>query len=347
MEKKIQSKSKNKWIIIDLLAVPSIIILTIILVIKSGSVENELSIFQGNAPIESFIIALLFCTVPKLVRNLVIYFAITIIIRKKEKSNLTYNTTTDINYFREPLKKLSPFDISILANLSIEDNKDIAATILWYQNKGYISIKDNQIIYNNNINYSEKDKLFLNYLNTKNKEYLNQYKTTTYNKLLENNIIEENKYFDNISKIFIKNFLTLCILYILIISLILVNVFIIQNTITKTLILIFIIIISLFITYKKVSTIIKIYINRKYKYIRTKQGNEITTYVHALQNFIHDFSNLKDASKEQIVLWNDFLVYAIVLEENTKIIDNILNTANNSHSITSLTAILEYAKQEL
>ena len=187
MEKKIQSKSKNKWIIIDLLAVPSIIILTIILVIKSGSVENELSIFQGNAPIESFIIALLFCTVPKLVRNLVIYFAITIIIRKKEKSNLTYNTTTNINYFREPLKNLSPFDISILANLSIEDNKDIAATILWYQNKGYISIKDNQIIYNNNINYSEKDKLFLNYLNTKNKEYLKQYKTATYNKLLENN----------------------------------------------------------------------------------------------------------------------------------------------------------------
>lgn len=347
MKKKIQSKSKNKWIIIDLLAVPSIIILTTILVIASGSVEEELSIFQGNAPIEYYIITLLFYTIPELVRNIVLYFVITIIIRKKEKSNLTYNTTTNINYFREPLKNLSPFDISILANLSIEDNKDIAATILWYQNKEYINIKDNKIIYNNNINYSEKDKLFLNYLNTKNKEYLNQYKTVTYSELLENNIIEENKFFNNISKIFAINFLTLCILYILTIFLILLNEFIIQNSITKILILIFIIIISLFITYKKVSTIIKIYINRKYKYIRTKQGNEITTYIHALQNYIHDFSNLKDANKEQITLWNDFLVYAIVLEENTKIIDDILNTTNNNHSINSLTTILEYTKRKL
>lgn len=347
MEKKIKSKNKNKWIIIDLLAVPSIIILTIILVIKSGTVDNELSVFQGNAPIIYYIIALLFCTIPKLVRNLVIYFAITIIIRKKEKSNLTYNATTNINYFRESLKNLSPFDISILANLSIENNKDIAATILWYQNKGYISIKDNQILYNNNINYSEKDKLFLSYLNTKNNEYLNQYKIITYNELLENNIIAENKYFDNINKILAKNFLILCILYILTIFLTLLCIFVIQSSIIKMIILTLIAIINLFTTYKKVSTIIKIYINRKYKYIRTKQGNEITTYVHALQNFIHDFSNLKDANKEQVALWNDFLVYAIVLEENTKIIDDILNTANNNHSINSLWTILEYAKQEL
>ena len=47
-----------------------------------------------------------------------------------------------------------------------------------------------------------------------------------------------------------------------------------------------------------------------------------------MKNFIHDFSNLSQSQKEEVVLWNDFIIYAILLEENEKIIHEILKVKN-------------------
>lgn len=58
-------------------------------------------------------------------------------------------------------------------------------------------------------------------------------------------------------------------------------------------------------------------------YKRTDKGNKLTEYIYGLQNFIHDFSNLNDYDKEGLVLWDKYLIYAVILEENTKIIDEI------------------------
>ena len=58
---------------------------------------------------------------------------------------------------------------------------------------------------------------------------------------------------------------------------------------------------------------------------RTIKGEQLTDIILGMKNFIHDFSLLNEADKNDILLWDDFLVYAIVLEENTKIIEEILN----------------------
>ena len=47
-----------------------------------------------------------------------------------------------------------------------------------------------------------------------------------------------------------------------------------------------------------------------------------------MKNFIHDFSNLSEAHKEQVVLWDDYLVYAVVLEENQQIVKEIMKRRN-------------------
>ena len=65
------------------------------------------------------------------------------------------------------------------------------------------------------------------------------------------------------------------------------------------------------------------YFVSKPKYKRTKKGKILTEELAGMRNFIHDFSNLKDADKEQIVLWDSFLVYAVVLEENQNIVKEI------------------------
>ncbi len=63
-------------------------------------------------------------------------------------------------------------------------------------------------------------------------------------------------------------------------------------------------------------------------YERTKAGEVLTEEIYGLKNFIRDFSALSDAQKEQLVLWDDFLVYAVVLEENDIVVREILQMRN-------------------
>lgn len=60
------------------------------------------------------------------------------------------------------------------------------------------------------------------------------------------------------------------------------------------------------------------------RFKRTELGNEMAEYVYGMKNFIHDFSNLSEADKGQVVLWDDYLIYAVDLEENQQIVDEIM-----------------------
>ena len=68
------------------------------------------------------------------------------------------------------------------------------------------------------------------------------------------------------------------------------------------------------------------------RYERTNQGKILAEQIAAMQRYIHEFSLLSDKEKEYIKLWDEFLVYAVVLEENEKIIDDIFSYKNISRS---------------
>lgn len=59
---------------------------------------------------------------------------------------------------------------------------------------------------------------------------------------------------------------------------------------------------------------------------RTDYGNQMAECVYGMKNFIHDYSNLSMADKRQVVLWEDYLVYAVLLEENEEIVNEITKT---------------------
>ena len=59
-------------------------------------------------------------------------------------------------------------------------------------------------------------------------------------------------------------------------------------------------------------------------YKRTPLGEVYTEYIYGMKNFIHDYSNLSEAEKDSLVLWDDYLIYAVVLEENEKIVEEIM-----------------------
>lgn len=59
------------------------------------------------------------------------------------------------------------------------------------------------------------------------------------------------------------------------------------------------------------------------QFTRTEKGNELAEKIAGLKRFINEFSTLSESQKEEILLWNDFLVYAVVLEENSIITNDI------------------------
>ena len=70
-------------------------------------------------------------------------------------------------------------------------------------------------------------------------------------------------------------------------------------------------------------------------YERTKEGKILVEQMVGIKNYIHDFSLLSEKEKEDISLWEDFLIYAVVLEENKNIIDDICNYKNIRFNIIS------------
>jgi len=75
---------------------------------------------------------------------------------------------------------------------------------------------------------------------------------------------------------------------------------------------------------------------------RTSLGNKMAEKAVGLGKFIHDFRSLSEAEKEKVVLWKDYLAYAIVLEENEKIVKDISKYYNLN--VRGVSAVLKSKK---
>ncbi len=81
--------------------------------------------------------------------------------------------------------------------------------------------------------------------------------------------------------------------------------------------------------YKKAKMVI-VKSNKSFQnnYERTEKGNEIAEKINGLKKYINEFSLLSQREKEEVILWEDFLIYAVTLEENEKIIKDIFRYKN-------------------
>lgn len=58
-------------------------------------------------------------------------------------------------------------------------------------------------------------------------------------------------------------------------------------------------------------------------YIRNSEGKSLYIKLNGLKNFLTDFSNIKNKSKEELILWEDYLIYSVLFDLNTKLTDDI------------------------
>ena len=85
-------------------------------------------------------------------------------------------------------------------------------------------------------------------------------------------------------------------------------------------------ILSIFVTLYSVTAQIKYF---KKNYRRTIKGNILLNKAYGLKNYLKDYSLIKERSEKELRLWQYYLVYAVVLEVNESIEDEVLKKLLN------------------
>lgn len=60
-------------------------------------------------------------------------------------------------------------------------------------------------------------------------------------------------------------------------------------------------------------------------YIRTPKGERVNEKLEGLKNYLKDFSLINEKDEKSLVLWEDYLIYSVIFNQNTKIVKDMYN----------------------
>jgi len=290
-----------------------------------------------------------------------IYFTMRHVIKKHRVSKSTFNANSDIEYYREIFNGVSPATMSLIMDLGLENEKDLGAMRLYYELNNIIKYDNTGKMYIDNLNtikINKSDEILLNYFLKEKNDFLvlNEWKETVICENVNEGLIRRKK--DKEKK---KSGCFLYILaYILVFGMLgfiiwflstnynniedfgkmldsapdslnnveFLNYMTRDKKMVEVALLLLAMIICMFLQFGIfVAGFVYLFtfsvVRFKDKIKRTEQGDFLAEKLYGMKNFIRDFSNLDEASKQHIVLWRDFLIYAVVLEENEVILKEI------------------------
>ncbi len=309
------------------------------------------------------IIIVLFMTAMLSLPLMLIWRAVSRTLKKSAIKNTTFNVLQDLDYYRDKLTGVSPAAISMLTDLDIEPKKDITALILKYTLMGVVSTDGGSIkvldFYHPSLTDSDKYLLSAIAANSLDPAIVARWKAMAKNEVMQSGYIVDSRNASNVqgkscaascSMGCITPIALMWVFYKLATSewwtkleefeqalpenasnIEFVRTLLADSDSAISVLLLGIMTIMLFaaITLPIVGLIYLIVKLGGIKTVkRTDSGQELTEQIYGMKNFIHDFSELSQADKEQLVLWDDFLIYAVLLEENTSIINEIYSMKN-------------------
>lgn len=312
----------------------------------------------------------------------IIYIPSRIALKNRIIKNIRYEVINNIEYYRDKFSNLSPAEISIIADLDIEIDKDIAATILKLYGEKYIDFVNEKIVVKNEnitgLKKSEQQIMFLIFNNNLHILERIKWKQIALQEAIEDGYI---KYNDNVKKkkhFWVSTVLILFSIYGIVNGIMdFVNIspeevkdlelykqqeidtinneelvqnlqvngnkesyedalkylnVIMNGKYGKYIIDIISIMINSGIIFALIVYKVFRYISfrsiENSKYTRTESGKKLAEEIAAMQRYIHEFSLLSEKERKDIELWEDFLVYAVILEENTNIVSEIFKFKN-------------------
>lgn len=232
------------------------------------------------------------------------------------------------NYYREILPEYSPAVLSYLDDFNV-NKEDIVATILMLELKGKIKIKNNGIkILDNTIKNLEKnEKYIFNNLKENNIENLDilEYIDIVKKDALKKGLLQKKQGIKkNIKKRIIIN--ETVHLFAFIVSFVIPYFFTNENNIIAVFALLIATIIMFVMPILTIVYVIRyVKLNTLDPYVRSDEGKVINAKLEGLRKYLVDISEFDDKTQEEIMLWEEYLVYSVMLGINTKIIDEIYN----------------------
>jgi len=325
------SKSKIQRIsniIVILYFVVSVIINTYNLIHE----DEAILIFNNLNNIQRILVlglAILLSFIASLIQNIpiiAIYIGERLVLKKYYKQKLDYNDLKKYEgYYRDLLSEYNVSTLAYIDNFKLDYQSILTAHLLELQNKNMIEIKDNNINIINNPT-SEVDKLFVDSV-VNNKIVINEskYQNMIINDAINNGLLEtqkgnKGKYFKFFFKILFTYFL-ISFLFTFIIHLF--GTQLLENIIFVIILLVILsifIILSIAFPYLIITYIIMCFIVGN-PYIRTKKGTIVNEKLEGLKNFIRDFGNFEDRKSQELELWEEYLIYSVMFNQNKKIID--------------------------
>lgn len=254
------------------------------------------------------------------------YFIEKIKVLKIEKE-LSANTI-EFDYYREIIDNYSPAVLSLIHDNKISFEKDFLVSILYLQNKGWIKFENNKIkllkkdrsVLNDNLkvilyNYDVilNDKLYVmvngKKEDTKAGKFRKEWEKTIFNEVIDLGLIKERP--ETLSFLKYIPSIMFCLEAFLF--------YFIDGY--DILVLLTLLMYGLYWYFSDLSFL-------KNKYFKTQKGYEIYAKLIGLKRFIKDFSKLSDREIEELELWNDYLIYEIMFNSNSKLSKDAKNLYN-------------------
>lgn len=259
-----------------------------------------------------------------------IYFCIKLVNKKLRKEKLSEIDFKKYDgYFRDVLNNYDITVLSYIDDFQLDYKKDIVAVLLNLKNKGKISFDElnNKIIVNEKDLYLSKVEKYLidNIIDGKVNGVIN-YENVVIEEAINSNLLEKRIKPFNFLKFFISIFLF--ILSNILIFNFATNLTNFENN--PIVIIIFIIVvvtwilgISFIMFFLPIYGFIYIIGKVTNPYVRSKLGEEVNIKLEGLKNYLKDFSSLDEKNVEDLIIWEDYLIYSVLFNQNKIVIEEV------------------------
>lgn len=277
------------------------------------------------------LLSMILCVLFLIIMLALIYITIKFTAKKAIQENMSeIDFSKDKDYYREILKQYTPAELSYIDDYKVEIPREIVAIILNLKLKNKIEISGNEIkvIDSNLENLRKTEKYVLqNIVDGKvkigNSGYIESY---AQDEAIEDELVEKNserKGKERVKKMIIKILLIEILLFLSFI-------FICSNTekinaLNNNTIVIAIYLLILGISFFTIPIIMFVYpLMQINSYSRTEEGEEINKKIEGLKQYMKDYSLLKEKEQNELVLWEEYLIYSVIFGlNNTKITEDI------------------------
>lgn len=318
--------NKNKVVkVIDIIYWGIIGITTFINVIKctdfinaGDGILNDLTVKRYILIIGIIFLLIVFNIISAIIKNLkltLIYVGIKIGIKRFNKDRLDKIDLKQYeNYYRDVIKEYSPAVLNYIDNFTIDDHS-VMATLMSLQLKGNINEEFKAV--NGDVSKLDENEKYV-YENISNLQNINlsEFKIKIIedckrNELIIEKQLEKNK-FNKMFKILILMIIVSALLFPLSIKI----------NIPMISIIIFFIEFGgiMAISIMRYYSITYLVMNSVEPYIRSKKAREINEKLEGLKNYLKDYSSMAHKSQEELVMWENYLIYSVIFNQNEKII---------------------------